>query len=87
MNSEQPEQKEKPKTPSPQYKKQPSLRQYIQLNPGYYDDDGQFIPGNVVKCPFSDEKFNVEDKTGLDIFLKHLMERLRASPEDRTKGK
>ena len=54
--------------------KRPQLRQYIQLNPGYYDQNGQFIPGGVVRCPFSDELFNVTDCDNLNIFLKHLIE-------------
>lgn len=57
--------------------KRPQLRQYIQLNPGYYDENGQFIPGGVVQCPFSDEMFNVTDSDNLNIFLKHLIENYR----------
>lgn len=46
----------------------------LQVNTGYYDSKGDFIPAGVLKSPFSGQPFNINEKTGLDRFLKHLLE-------------
>ena len=45
----------------------------IQLNAGYYDVNGQFIPGGVINSPFDGKPFNISTKDGIDSFLAHLL--------------
>jgi len=46
----------------------------LQLDTGYYDWKGDFIPAGVLKAPFSHKPFNINEKMGLDRFLKHLLD-------------
>ena len=57
----------------------------LQLNTGYYDEKGDFIPPGVLKAPFSGKLFNISEKSGLDGFLKHLLEDYRLVIADLTK--
>lgn len=57
----------------------------LQLNTGYYDDKGDFIPPGVLKAPFSGKLFNIQEKSGLDSFLKHLLEDYKLVIADLTK--
>lgn len=49
----------------------------LQLTTGYYDWHGDFIPPGVLKAPFSNKPFNINEKLGLDQFLKHLLDEFK----------